>query len=37
MKPNTTIDGDETIKVHIVTQEINDFKLAHPEHYAPAL
>ena len=28
MKPNTTINGNETIKVHIVTQEINDFSLA---------
>lgn len=28
MKPNTTIKGDETIKIHIVTQEIIDFKLA---------
>ena len=28
MKPNTTISGDETMKIHITTKEIIDFKLA---------
>lgn len=28
MKPNTTINGNETIKIHITTKEIIDFKLA---------